>query len=245
MDGHSTGICGIIAGREGTDVIGVAPQARLYIAKALDDKGICSMGSLTKAVFWCIEMKVDIIVMSLGAPSRVFRSARKLKKSVKAAHAANIAIFAAAGNTGKTLDIPARWKEVYSVGAIDFDGEICDFSARGVSMDFCGYGHNIFSTYLNNQYATISGTSAAVPGVAGVAALVLSEFPGITPDELRGKMIAMCRDHDVEGWDANTGWGIPIYGIEGGHLIITTSGLVDEDEAEDISIFTKIKKFFF
>lgn len=243
-DGHGSHVCGILAGKEGGRVVGVAPKAKLYIAKALDDSGYCSMESLTSSVNWCRAHKVHLIVMSLGAPPTVFRSARKLKKAIQAAHSEGIAIFAAAGNSGKGLDIPARWKEVFSVGAIDADGNVCGFSAKGQSIDFCGYGFNIFSTYKDGLYAIMSGTSAAVPGVAGVAALVISRHPGISPDQLRERMIHMCQDHAAEGWDEGTGWGLPVFGVENGHMTISQHGVVDEDPPEEPGIIQKIKSIF-
>ena len=62
-------------------------------------------------------------------------------------------------------------------------------------MDICAPGVNIPSTYINNGYTSMSGTSMACPHVSGVAALVVSACggQGFTADELRARLIGGAR----------------------------------------------------
>ncbi|TWT38706.1 Major intracellular serine protease precursor [Blastopirellula retiformator] len=65
VDGHGTHVASTIAGKH----VGVAPRAKLYIAKALGDNGSGSDRAVANAIFWLIDQGVDIINMSLGSPS--------------------------------------------------------------------------------------------------------------------------------------------------------------------------------
>jgi len=53
------------------------------------------------------------------------------------------------------------------------------------SVDVFAPGSNIYSTYPNNTYKAIDGTSMAAPGVAGVAALIRSQYPKLSAAQVK------------------------------------------------------------
>lgn len=57
------------------------------------------------------------------------------------------------------------------------------------------------------QFFTMDGTSMATPAVAGVAALVLSRYPTLDPDQVKQVLMGSARDLGPAGWDADTGNG--------------------------------------
>lgn len=189
--GHSTACAGIIAAaKNGMGIVGVAPKAKLFYAKALNDSGIGEMDWITNAIKWCRNMKVDIISISAGSPVDY----RPLQKQIKAAYAENIVMVAAAGNDGEDtgdVDYPARYKEVISVGAYDSNRKIAKFSSRG-HVVVAAPGVDIYTTWLGNQYGKVDGTSFSCPIIAGVCALILSKHrseavcktPCRTPSEM-------------------------------------------------------------
>jgi len=170
--GHHTHVAGIIAALEnGIGVIGVAPQAKILPIKVLDDSGHSGFDTIEKGIRLAIENKVDIINMSLGAP---IEPPSSVHDAIKDAYDAGIIIIAAAGNDGGNVNWPARYDEVIAVAAMDQSGQIANFSSRGARIALGAPGVNIYSTFLNNQYALLNGTSQASPFVAGVCALILS-----------------------------------------------------------------------
>ncbi len=104
----------------------------------------------------------------------------------------------AAGNEGWKMGWPAAYDAVVAVGAVapDFTrayysnyGDWVDIAAPGGSQQYDN--GNILSTVPDNKYAGFQGTSMACPHVAGVAALIVSQFggPGFTCDMLKERLL--------------------------------------------------------
>lgn len=108
-------------------------------------------------------------------------------------------VVCAAGNDGENLDdnplYPAYFgndsldypvENIIVVGSIDANDNRSTFSNFGTeTVDIYAPGSNIYSTYLNNDYCALNGTSMAAPYVSGVAALLLSINPDLTTAELK------------------------------------------------------------
>lgn len=173
---HGTHCCGVIAGKG--HILGVAPDAKLLVLKALGSNGNGNLESIVNAMNYAIDQKVDIISMSLGCTIDV----SELQQAVKRAVANNILVVAACGNSGdgnaNTLerDYPSSYEETIAVGAIDNARKFAVFSNTNNYVDLVAPGVKIVSTGLNNGYITLSGTSMACPHVAGACALLLEKF---------------------------------------------------------------------
>ena len=169
--GHGTHVAGTIAAlQNGFGVIGVAPKCKILAIKVLDDSGSGSYQSITDGINLAVENKVDIISMSLGCP----QPSQQLQDAIQRAFNAGVIIVAAAGNSHGAVDYPAAYPEVIAVSAIDKNGHIADFSCRGDAIKAAAPGVDCYSTYTNNQYALLSGTSQATPYISGVCALLLA-----------------------------------------------------------------------
>ncbi|WP_455540088.1 S8 family peptidase [Terrisporobacter sp.] len=195
--GHGTHVAGIIAanGNDNT-VIGVAPWANLYILKVIDKTGTGSVSWVVNAINYAVEKKVDIISMSLG----MSKNDLKLEKAIKNAVNNNILVVCAAGNNGDgdtntfEYSYPAAYADVISVGAVDKKGVPAKFSNSNLVVDLVAPGVDILSTYTNNQFAVLSGTSMAAPYVSGSLALLKNwskeEFQrNLTQEELYAQLI--------------------------------------------------------
>ena len=170
--GHGTHVCGIVAALEnGMGIIGVAPKAQLIPIKVLGNNGTGNYEYIISGIKKAIELKADIINMSLGAP---FQPPPQMKWALKEAYDAGIIIVAAAGNDGGPVNFPAKYDEVIAVAAVDRNGKLANFSSHGPEIAISAPGVGIYSTFLNNQYAVLNGTSQASPLVAGICALILS-----------------------------------------------------------------------
>lgn len=172
--GHGTHTIGIlIAENNDIGMVGVCPKAKVVPIKALDCKGNGTLSNVTQAIRWAADRGgIDFLTMSLGSTIRV----QQVRKAIQYAASKGIVTFCAAGNAGKTDEVfyPANYPETISIGAIKENFERADFSNTGKNLDFMAPGVDIFSTYTNNWYATLSGTSMACPFAVGIAALVLS-----------------------------------------------------------------------
>ncbi len=110
----------------------------------------------------------------------------------------------AAGNESLTNGAPANYEPVIAVGATTSDGSKAYYSNYGEFVDIAAPGSSIYSTKINGQYGTSSGTSMACPHVSGVAALVVSYFggPGFSCDELKERLL---NSKKTEGIPASIG----------------------------------------
>jgi subtilisin family serine protease len=102
-----------------------------------------------------------------------------------------IVIFAA-GNSGSDAKwYPGYYEPVFAVAATDRWDNAADFSNRGSWVELSAPGVDVYSTFPDNSYGSISGTSMACPHVSGVAALVVSRFAGsISPEQLKQHLMA-------------------------------------------------------
>lgn len=115
--------------------------------------------------------------------------------------------------TNACLDIPTELPGVVTVAANGTGVTKAAFSnfGRGV-IDVAAPGSNVYSTVPGGKYASMSGTSMASPHVAGVAALIASANPGITPAQIRDKLatqandVACPSDNRCTGTTANNGF---------------------------------------
>jgi len=222
VQGHSTFVSGVIASKENNEgVVGIAPKAKLVIAKALGDDGSGSDENLASAINWCVEQKVDVINMSLGAPAKYAYLFKETEKAVKKAYEKGIVIVCAAGNeNADQVGVPARYEEAIAVAAVDSKKQRASFSNKGPELDFAASGVDLLSTFLDNTYANLSGTSFSSPQVAGIVALIISEHrnnpekdtPLTSPADVREHIRKICLDLGPAGWDKEYGYGLPVFG---------------------------------
>jgi hypothetical protein len=138
----------------------------------------------------CISSGSRIISMSLGGgpPSEIFR------EIYEDAYDRGLLPFAAAGNLGLNIDdYPASYPSVVSVGAVGMDGLRANFSNWNTQLELMGPGVDILSTYPNNLYGSLSGTSMAVPFISGIAALIWGYFPECSNQQIRNVLAASAR----------------------------------------------------
>ena len=187
--GHGTHVAGIIAGnRIKQGVTGVAPDCELIICKVISSHGGFDE-DIIEALEYAIEQKVDIINMSIGGAG-IHKTMHDL---IKKATELGISVVCAGGNYGdgradtNELIYPGAFEEVIEVGAVDSNNMICKFSNSNDMIDVCSYGKGITSTFPNNRYAKLDGTSQATPHVSGVLALLKQKFKveqGRVPTEM-------------------------------------------------------------
>jgi thermitase len=226
--GHGTHAAGIIAART-NNLLGVAGVAggwgtthgvTLIAEKVLDSTGSGSFANVALGITDAVDnCGVQVINLSLAnltplpppGPTEV-RDALQY-----AADHGVISVAAAGNNNGADASgfYPCAYgpghpfstaEIVMCVSATDSADNIASFSNIGNPVDISAPGVNIRSTY-RGSYASLSGTSMATPHVAAVVALVMSQFPSYTRDQVWNYVLAGAEDRGAASWDAYYGWG--------------------------------------
>lgn len=198
-NGHGTHCAGII-GAEGGNNIGVAGvnwKVQLMPLKFMNAGGFGTTKDAIEAINYAIARKRDgVNVRVINASWGSMQRSRALEDVIRKANEAGILFVAASGNSSTNNDrqphYPASYNvpNVISVAALDRNDELAQFSNYGAkSVHIAAPGKDILSTWLGNEYEEHSGTSMATPVVAGVAALILSERPNLTVEELRARLL--------------------------------------------------------
>ena len=215
-NGHQLHCTGIICAKDNKEgMVGVAPEAKCISVKALTKSGSGSYYGLAEALDYAIEVKPDVVSMSLGgsAPSAI------LEDRIKTLYELNIPVVCAAGNSGDGgVNWPAAYDETIAVAAYDKYGKVARFSSKGEKVEWAAPGVNIYSTFLNNGYASLSGTSMACPFITGVICLMLAkhrkqeEATGMndckTVAEIREHLLKYTKDKGEIGRDNSWGYGV-------------------------------------
>lgn len=201
---HGTHVAGIAAALDNNSgVVGVAPGARLWAVKVLEDDGTGAGSQILAGVDYVTQHadEIEVANMSLTGDGE-FQS---LTDAIDAAVAAGVVFTLAAGNDHVDVSgvFPAGHASAITVSAFeDYDGipgglsgntqddTFANFSNYGLGVDIMAPGRNIRSTVPGGGLGTKSGTSMASPHVAGAAALYLAQYPAASPDEVKAALIA-------------------------------------------------------
>ncbi len=199
--GHGTHIAGIIGAiaNPKTGTAGVAQNVQImpirYYSEAAP--GSLNLANTIKALHYAIDNGARIINYSGGGPEYSEEEYQAMKK----AQEKGILIVAAAGNDHHNTDqeenryYPAAYvykglKNIISVASIDTEGKLLPSSNWGVkSVDIAAPGEGILSTIPGGKYGKLTGTSQATAFVTGVAALILSKSPNLTPAQIKEVII--------------------------------------------------------
>lgn len=246
--------------------INISPNRDSYITP----NGLASYEKIAEAITWASE-RADILSCSWtfkDSPTVIINAINNAR--INGRNGKGCVVIAATGNNYQNgryeASFPANVNGVLSVGAIDRNGNICDYSQRGSNLDLVafggysdivtlditgelGYNHSLVTGNLANKNYTklFWGTSAACPQVAGIAALMLSINPMLTESQVRAKLCETARDLGSYGYDTTYGYGlVDAYSavlsaacgnrIIGAHLIDTSCSYSVENLASGLTV---------
>ncbi len=237
LEGHGQACAGIIgADNNGLGTRGVATNVEIIPARIFVDQGgnaayAYSAPQIARTIDWAWKPQggnADILSNSWsgGFPNTeiidAIQRARTLGRNGKGC----VVIFSS-GN--RQLDMPGvlfpgTINGVITVGAVNKNGAIWDYSNRGPEMSLVAPSGELFARgggdvvtmdrmgtngFETGDYTSrFGGTSAAAPQVAGVAALMLQANPNLTEVEVRTILQQTARDVGVVGFDNDTGYGL-------------------------------------
>ena len=202
---HGTHVAGIIAAarNNGKGMDGIADNVKIMMIRAVPD-GDEHDKDIALAIRYAVDNGAKVINMSFGkdfSPEKNW-----VDDAVKYAESKGVLLVHAAGNDHKNLDsadnFPNASLKTYKVRASNwltvgassdptaepgFESLTASFSNYGKKeVDVFAPGTKIYSTIPGGTtYGNAQGTSMASPVVAGVAALILSYNPHLTPQQLK------------------------------------------------------------
>jgi hypothetical protein len=230
---HGTWMASIIAG-SGHDggydgIMGIAPEAKILSIRVIPDKGDPGyqkyndepeqtiQDELANGITTAVKDGAQVISMSIGysAPSGVVRDA------INYAYSRGVVLVASSGNSGDNdtqhgtsnpdiapVSFPAEYPGVLSVGAVTIDSLPATFSSGNLSVQIAAPGKGVPAQGRDGLYYTVDGTSPACALVAGVAALLKSKYPKISPAQVTEALTTTAQQSPSGSYSVLTGFGI-------------------------------------
>jgi type VII secretion-associated serine protease mycosin len=205
--GHGTHVAGIISAlvNNNEGVAGMTWYNPILPVKVLDASGSGSTYAVAQGIIWAADHGAKVINLSLGN----YADAQFLHDAIKYAYDKDVVLIAASGNDNtERPGYPAAYEEVFAVAATDAKKNKASFSNYGNYIDVAAPGVSIPSTYPDNQYAALSGTSMASPHVSALAALIRSANPMLKNTEVMEIMRNSAMDIGDQGKDKYFGYGL-------------------------------------
>ena len=235
---HGTWMASMIAGHgndgspgsiEPDGIVGIAPEAKILSIRVIPDKedpGYQSYNKepeqqiqqeLANGILAAVKNHARVISMSIGysAPSGAVRAA------INYAYQHGAVLVASSGNSGDNdaqhaaqssrlapVSFPAEYPGVLGVGAVTYGGQPASFSSGNLSVQVAAPGKGVPAQGRNGLYYTVDGTSPACALVAGIAALIESRYPGISPALVTQAMTGTALQNPPGGYNVLTGFGI-------------------------------------
>ncbi len=231
---RGTEIASIIAGHghgpgNGDGLIGVAPAAKILSVRVALDSGDPMLGNpaitgglpaaIASGIRYATNNGASVIDLPLdpaaagaagpaGLPSLAVSSPAE-RSAVAYARSKGVMLVAPAGDDGAGAGIvnyPAAYHGVISVGAFDQNFTKAPFSSHQPYVTMTAAGDGI-AAETPSGYTTVGSTSAASAVVAGIAALIRSAFPALTPAQVTKSLISSTRFRRPNGRQIGSGYG--------------------------------------
>lgn len=188
-NGHGTHVSGTAAARDDNGiVVGVSPEARIWVVKVCNTFGICFNDAIVAGVDFVTQNagEIDVANMSLGgggsdqphAPNDCEAiTGDAMHTAICKSVRAGVTYVVAAGNGSSDASgtVPAAYDEVITVSALNESDQAAGFSNFGPDVDLIAPGVNILSDWPGGGTNRLSGTSMASPHVAGGAGLYIAK----------------------------------------------------------------------
>ncbi|MFE0019737.1 S8 family serine peptidase [Amycolatopsis sp. NPDC059021] len=224
--GHGTHVASIAAGTgaaSGGRFKGVAPDAKLMVAKVFGADGQGDTAQVIAGVDWAVAQGAKIVNLSLGAG--VTDGSDPLSQEIDRLSAKSGTLFVvAAGNAGsgdRTVTSPGAATSALTVGAVDGKNALASFSSRGprlgdalVKPEITAPGVDITAARaagtsmgdpVDADYTSASGTSMATPYVTGSAAVLLQQHPDLSGETLKNLVVTTAKDAGLRWYEQGAG----------------------------------------
>ena len=202
---HGTHVAGIIAAARNNNLgmDGVSSNAKIMCLRAVPNEGDEYDKDIALSIRYAADNGAQIINMSFGKDFSPHSD--EVRQAIVYAETKGVLIINAAGNDGANIDevftypndnfknepeVSSNFITIGAIGPVKNSLMIAPFSNYGnYNLDCFAPGALIYAPVPGNQYEALSGTSMAAPSVSGVAAIILSYYPKLSPKAT--KMVLM------------------------------------------------------
>ena len=201
-NGHGTEVAGTVAaaGNNGTGVASVCWNCWIMPVRVSDASGGSTYSDIATGLSWAASHGARVANVSyIVSDSSTVTSAAGYFQSLGGV------VTASAGNYS-TFDANANNPYIITVSASDQNDLLYYWSNTGNNVDVSAPGC-VDTTTMGGGYGWACGTSFSAPIAAGVAALVMSVYPGLTPAQITYQVEHSADDLGPTGWDPSYGWG--------------------------------------
>jgi len=220
---HGTYIASLIAGHgsgpgDGLGVIGVAPRAKILSVRVILDDGEPGTAAydedprfadaIGKGIYYAVRHRAAVINMSLGSQ----QPTGYLRAAIAYALSRGVVVVASAGNDGTAGGFapyvyPASFSGVIAVAAVTGSGARASFSEQNAAVIVSAPGVGVIGAGPGGEYLDAEGTSPAAALVSGVAALIRSRYPRLSPALVEQALIISATRRPAGGYSTGTGFG--------------------------------------
>ena len=196
--GHGTQVCGVLGARgdNGLGIAGTCWEVSMMAVRAFEAE-MTEVDNILAAFDYVLNFpRVRIINASWGDEEM-----NEAMRDAIASMEESILIITSSGNDGVSLDDTPMYPSSYnldnvvSVAAIDTLGELASFSNFGSMVTLAAPGKSVVTTSAppDEAYTQVQGTSYATPRVSGAAALLMAEYPNLTPAQVKQLLLSASR----------------------------------------------------
>ena len=183
---HGTHVAGTVAWAiNWAWVFWVNPNVELVPLKICDSAWFCPTYWVIKSLQYATENKLDILNMSLWAKWN--RDTSPICSAIKEATSAGIIVVVASGNSNIDTSrfVPGGCSEAITVWAVDENLNRAMFSNFWEKVDISAPWVGIYSSYPNNGYKSLNGTSMATPHIVGIVSILKTYNPNLQTKEIK------------------------------------------------------------
>lgn len=199
---HGTGVAGT-AGASSNNGIGIASACwacKIMPIRVSDINGYASDSSIANGLTWAADhgARVANVSYSVSSSSTVTTGAKYFQGK-------GGIVTVSAGNNGSFISSQDN-PYILTVTASNVYDQLYAWSNTGNNLDLSAPGQ-VYTTIPGASYTNAAGTSFSAPIVAGVAALVMSANPTLSPAQVQDVLKKSADDLGSPGWDSSYGWG--------------------------------------
>ncbi|MBO4380967.1 MAG: S8 family serine peptidase [Clostridia bacterium] len=206
-NGHGTFVSGVAIGNgvlSGRKICGVASEANVFGLKVIGKDGESGTFKILDGMQWLFDnfrqYGINVVCMSFGAEPLEY--ADPLRIGAEMFVKSGLIVVAASGNSGENhLKSPAISHDIISVGAVDENNKVADFTSRGIyngvyRPDVYAKGVNVKGIKASGAYSTMTGTSASAPYIAGACCMLCEKYKNLTPKQAKSMILSSAKNVD-------------------------------------------------